>query len=186
MTLATDAPSITQDGLTSARLRIRRWVRDRMTGLAAVSLPEIADAAREHFLADPTFLAGPIGDLIRVTAYDEAGSFCADTRAGMVLFGEEAVAREAAREHVRTRLPRNPFVTWMEHAADRVLRLMDMTSAELDVAAAERERRGKTELLLAKTWRAIAARLDGDEPVRDRFTPQEIAELYRTIRAQQD
>jgi len=180
--LALRDPEIQADGLTSARLRIRRWVRDELTAVLAaardVQLPEVADSARDHFLADAAFLAGPIGDLIRAVAYEEAGAYCQETRSGLVRFGEKAVPRGTARDEAATRLRRNPFQTWLEHAGDRTVRLMDMTREQLTVAAAERTSRGTTELVIAATWGELVKKLAPGEQVKQRFTVEEVRAIY--------
>lgn len=174
---------MTTDGYTKATTQIDRWVKARLKDHNAedeIRLPDIATEAVEHFLEDRAFLTGPIGDLIRASAYDAAAAFVKRTR-GLVIFEDAVISTTEAKQRAK----RSPFFSWLEHAGDRHLHFLDMTREDLELAATERETRAETDLEVARLERALAERLEGGQRVRDRFSVEEIEAIRASLARQQ-
>jgi len=176
-----EAPMVSVDPELSARVRIRRWVRTQMdTALnndGEVRLPEIASGAATAMLSDTSFVAGPITDLVRLMAYEEASRYVQTTHRGVIGMGDEAVTKEAFAERVK----QSSFVNWVEHSGDRNLRLMDMDADDCKAAADVRFQRARTETARGRLLMALAKSLKDGERVGDKFTPEEIASQYAAI-----
>lgn len=175
------SPIVSLGPEVSARARIRRWVREQMdTALnndGEVRLPEIAAGAAEAMLSDRSFVAGPITDLVRLMAYEEAARYVQRTHNGVIGMGDEAVTKEAFAERVK----QSSFTNWIEHSGDRNLRLLDMNADDCKFAADLRFQRARTETARGRLLMYLAKSLKDGERVGDRFTPEEIASQYTVI-----
>ena len=64
---------------------------------------------------------------------------------------------------------------------DRHISVLRMTRTDLLAAADLRERRAAADIGVTHLWRALAARLEDDEAVGDRFTPADIDALSESV-----
>lgn len=173
------------DGVTTARLRIRVWLRDRVEGVPEFEMPVIADECRDALLADVVFLRGPISDLVRAVALEELHRIGSDTRSGRIVAGTKVTTAERfiaqAQEKAQSR-----FAKWLEHSNGRVMHFMNMTSTDLILAATEREKRASTELNIARFERYIAGTLAEGQTVGAKFTSEQLGEIYTSIQTASD
>jgi hypothetical protein len=159
----------------SAKAEIRRWIRQRLREETEIKLPELAKEAELYFLADSFFTTKLIKETLTSLIYELVQALVGETR---YLVGEEVVDREGIKERARA----HPvFEAWMEHANDRHIRFMEMTREQVLKAAEERERRGWHELQLGTLFRGVAAQLEEGEQVKDRFTAQEIDDMWQEM-----
>lgn len=163
---------------SSPRAQVAGWVRERVKGGSEFSLPDLRDDAREHFGKDRAFMRALLNDFLGTVFYDVVQGVVGQTR-GLVMLGDTVTSEEAFRERAQRRASK--WAKWIEHCNGRHISLMEMTREDLIAAAAEREGRAAVELRIAALWRALAERLEGDQAVRERFTPQEIEAVQRTL-----
>ncbi|HYW88190.1 MAG TPA: hypothetical protein VFB50_10495 [Chloroflexota bacterium] len=140
----------------------------------SVEIPILADRLLEMVDADPAWRQGLLRPSIETFAREAVQRHVASTR-GLLVFGTEVVTRREFERRVHQRAQR--FERWREHVGDRHLKLMDMTRAELQRAAAERITRGLEELRIAALELRLADRLEDDQTVRNAWSTEEIALL---------
>lgn len=163
---------------TSARGQIRQLVRDRLVLNSEIWLPTLTNELVDVILADPPLLAKLVKEVLRDMVYDIAQRTMQETRGKQILLGDVMTTRYG----VRTAAKLHPaFTEWYEHVGDRHIKLMEMTRADLLVAASEREMRGKHEIVIATVWRQLASKLRGAQKVGEKFTEEDIQNIKDAV-----
>lgn len=158
----------------SARSKVRAWIREAIRDRGDVHLPTLAGEVVEHFRGDQEFVDAYLAETLPDIVYATAQAVLGTTR---VRLADELVQPERLR--AATPVLRSKWGHWLEHVGDRHVRLGDMTKGLLLVAAEERERRGDTEYVIARTWRHLAGAMETDwETVNQRFSAAEIDAAY--------
>lgn len=163
----------------STRQQVAEWVRAQMEGQEAVSLPDLVNDAVAHFEPQRSFVRQFLAESLRPIIYDLASTVAKQSRRNFVVAGDELVTREELTERSNKRASR--WESWLEHVGGKHVRLLDMTREELILAADIRRGRADSELRIAHLWDALAAKLEGGQRVRDRFTPAEIETMRRLM-----
>ncbi len=165
--------------------QLRRWVRTEIEGVEAVVLPELADRGVELFSEKPAFVRGLMNEMLRPIVYEVAQTVLAETRGEpLVPLGDEVVTRSEFKRRSGTMAAR--FARWMEHANGRHVNFMEMEKRDLVDAAAERERRAETELKVARFERRLAGPMKDGERVKDRYTPEQLAQLWEDVEREEE
>lgn len=170
----------------TARVQLRTWIQNELTGKSEVNLPDLAAAAVEHVTKNRKLLNAVLLDMLRPMVYEEArlvvsGSRGAPPSERMVQLGDDLVSREALSGRAR-RMSRK-WLEFTEHAGSRHVLLMDMTAEDLDLAESERKARGDVEYGYANLWANLRARLEPGQRVREVWTAEEIEQAYRSLKA---
>ncbi len=162
----------------SIRSRVREWVQNEIKDETEVSIPTLTASALAHFRGDQAFIQGLMQEMLRPMVYELALAVVQSSRGSLVTLGDTIVTRDEVAKKARTR---NVWGTWLEHAGDRHVALLDMTREDLLLAATERQDRGEHELELAKLWRKLADGLEGGQVVRERFSAEEIEKVRAAL-----
>lgn len=156
----------------SSRSKVRQWVRESIEGREEVRIPDLVNEAVKVFNKDRKFLTALANETLRDMVYELARTAVGNSR--LITLGDEAVNLEGVKRRARTH---SVFASWLEHAGDHHVRLLDMTREDLLVAADEREKRGQHEVRLAALWRTIANGLEGGQTVGSKYTAEEIEDM---------
>lgn len=152
------------------------WLKQRLAECAdGVNLLDLANEAAQHFLADDAFIQETVADLIRAAAREEAQRIIRAKRGGAVLLGDVVSSRADIERCARS----SKLWDWMEHVGERTIRLPDMTREDLQLAAKERQARGRRELTIAAFWNGLAEKLKPGQTIGQRFQPEEIEAITR-------
>jgi hypothetical protein len=161
----------------SSRAKVRQWVREHIEGEEEVRIPDLVNDAVRDFGKDRKFLTALANEALRDMVHDLVQSQVGRSRS-LYLVGDTALDRKGIRKSARKQ---SVFASWLEHAGDRHFRLMDCGREELLIAAEERAKRGNHDLGLAALWRTLAEQLEGGQVLREKFTPEQIEELYEGL-----
>lgn len=163
--------------MANARQLLRTWLKTHV-GDDDYEVDAVVEAACEQFMRDPKFL--------KAYAVETFGSFVRDVLGAirhtnrMYALGESVVTEETFSSRVEDFQQR--FAKWQEMAAPgRVVSLMHMTKTELLFAADRREVMGIENLRRAALCRTLATRLRKNETVADRWSSEELHDLYDRI-----
>jgi hypothetical protein len=161
----------------TARMRLRTWIRDELTGKAEVSITDLRDRAVTYLLGNKELLQVVAKELLRGLIYEEIRLVVAESRGvagrdGSVLLGDDLVTRERLKE--RSLKLSRAWDEWLEHAGDRHILVMEMDANDLQLAEDERRARGDVEYELADLWATLRGRLAPGQKVRDVWTVAEI------------
>lgn len=170
---------MTQDEL-KAREVLREWFRTRIASQERFSLPELVTEAIEHFGEDARFLRALFQESLRMIVYDIGSGVVKGTRDVLLFKDGEAVnlARTTPGEAKQER-SRSVFATWVEHAGENHVRLLDMNKQELLQAAQERFRRAQEENTRGSFLMELRKGLKGSkERVRDRYQETDLEKLW--------
>lgn len=160
------------------RQRVSAWMREEMAGKSEVMLPDVVDRMVDHFKSDPEFVRAFLTEMLRPIAYSIAQQVCAGSRDTHLVYDDSPPA-PAIRAAVRPK-----WWVWQEHAGSRHVLLPEMTSADLLLAATEREKRGEVEYRLAGLWRKLAAKLGEGQLVGEVFDEEAIDRWARLLKVQ--
>lgn len=167
----------TATAIESAKAKIRRLVKERISGEDEFSLPDLASEVVSLVKSDRVFLDSFLDEFLREAVYEYTQHYVAKTRNGFIMLGDIATTREG----LEARASRNSiFNDWLEHSGSRMVRLMKMTREDLLAAESERRERGEREIRLANTWRALAVRLEGGQRVEEVFTVEEVEKIFES------
>jgi hypothetical protein len=154
-------------------------VRNLIEGSESFRQPDIAKQALAVATKDKRRYRVFIDDIVYGAAYEITRQVVSEARVrrglhvvGDAAFTPEAAERDFSQRHVR-------FWNWIEHHGDKSSLLPKMRHEELALAIQEREDRGQNELVIARWLRKIDRGLEGDQTVEERYTEEELAELYR-------
>jgi hypothetical protein len=143
-------------------------------------MPDIAKAAVAEFKDDVEFCRRFVEDNLYQVAYSLVQDTVAATRGpGFKKIGDSLVnerGMEQRKQNMRSR-----WGSWLEHAKGRTVRLSAMTRSDLLSAAAERRTRADEELTRATFMERIAETLTGDETVGDRYSSDQLDEMWQTV-----
>ena len=166
------------------RKQLRDWIAKELeeTGEAGVDLPALSRRAVEHFMANKSFVHGLMQEALPSQVYNIAKSVLQHTRPSdqFIVLGDEIVT--GGEFHKRSEVLGSRFRKWMEHAGDRHYRFMEMNAAQLLAAAAERERRGTREFVIAALERRLAKELGPKRVVSDLYSDGEVESIYEEIK----
>jgi len=164
----------------SARVELRNWIEDQISGAETVSLPALADGALLAFMADDHFKTRFLNEHLRNIVYNLAQATLAATRGSHYRTTSGGGITPAG---LRAKAKRHPaFLTWYEHSGSRHINLMSMKKYDLLEAARERTERGDHEIKLAKLWRSLAKSMSNTESVADRYTEADINAVWARLR----
>jgi hypothetical protein len=160
---------------------LRRWIKEQVEDGDEFRMPEIAKAAVEEFENNVEFCRQFTRDNLYQVAYDLVQSTVAMTR-GRSSFKRvgDSLVNERGLEQRRRQL-RSRWAAWLEHAGGRTIRLAVMTKHDLLAAAAERRSRADEEVTRAAFMEQIAATLGETERVGERYTSDQLDELWRRL-----
>lgn len=173
----------TTAGRITARAQIRAMVTDELEVRQEIHLTELARHIAGALRADPAFLERFMNETLVAAVYEEVRQAVGRTR-NLVRNGDYAATTEVMEERRQRFTSR--FATWFEHSGRRSVRLLEMTREDLQAAAEERRKRGRTELKIALLWDRLADGLEGGQTVGERFTTDEIEERYSAIEEDSD
>jgi hypothetical protein len=143
----------------------------------SINLPQLANRVAEIVRADEELSANLIDEIVRPYVYEQGVQIFARTRNEAVLeLGDEVVGR--SEFEARAKVLTSRFERWMEHAGGRYVNFMEMRRADLEEAAGQRKKRATTELKVAEFELYLARSLKGEEKVGDRYTPDELEEMW--------
>lgn len=157
------------------------WLEAAIADRDTVHLPTLTDEAVAAFQGNEEFLARWLRETFRPVVYELAQRVVSQSRGQRIyLSGTDSVSdRKAVRGAIKAAAK---WQRWLEHTGSGHVRLMVMNRPQLLEAAAERERRGATEYLLAHLFRALALRLPNDTaPLEEVLTPEDIEELAQAM-----
>lgn len=165
----------------SALVTVGRWTAQEVAlGIesgGSVSIPALTNLITERLVSEPKLLRSYLKESLRSIIYDAVQRKVARSRTH-ILFQEEVIARN----ELQAKMPSRPrWGAWLEHVGDRHVLLMQMTRADLEAAAQEREARGGFEYRTAALWRKIGSDLRPGQQVRDVFSEQRIAALAESL-----
>ncbi len=159
----------------SAKLTLKKWVRDHIETVEQVSIPDLAAEALKVFRKDSDFLTAFVHEFLHDVVYDVARREIASTRRFIMTDDDHGITKEGVKAKVKDS---TPFRNWLERVGDTHMNLMSMTREHLLVAADERDARGVHELKLARTWRKLADGLDAEQRVSEKYTEEEIGKIF--------
>jgi hypothetical protein len=156
------------------------WIREQFEGKSSASLPLIANAGVDHFIANEAFLRVLYGEQLRALIYNRAKDLFRQTRPGVVDLDGEMVDREEVTK--RAERLQKKWTGWLEHTGDKVhVRLFDMNRAQLLTAAAAREADADVQYKRASFLRELADGLNGRDVVSKKFTPEEVEAVWTRV-----
>lgn len=175
----TDTTAVAKSNGTR-RKALREWLREEIDQQVSIDLPDLADRAVAHFMQDKAFMAGVAKDIIRPAVYEMGVQLLARTRdEATIMLGDEAVTEtEFERRAQRVALR---WTRWMEHTGTDYRQFMRLDSAALTAAADRRVKRADTEKKIARFERLLAKNLEGKEVVEDRYTAEELEEIWMNL-----
>lgn len=170
---------------STARQQVRTWAKEQITHDREISIPDLATECVQFFRQDHAFVDALLNETIRAMCYEQIRIVVQDTRrecpgpAPIIMAGDRIVSRGQILEAGKAFAQR--WATWLEHVGDRHVRLLDMTSADLRTAAAERRKRADHELTVVALWDTLARRLKPDETVGKRFSVEDIERINQQL-----
>lgn len=172
--MARNATLIRVSDETTPKAVVTAWISGEIEGKPIVDRSALVDAAVEHFAKDPAFVSAFLAQMLRPMIYEIAKQVMKRDRPGEMIreLGAEIMADGEFKKRAKERASR--WRDWLEHSGGTHIRLMEMTKADLQRAAAERRQRGDVEYAYAELWDALSVRLEGNEKVKERFTADEI------------
>ncbi len=157
----------------SANSRVREWVREAIATREDFNIPVLVDECIADLGGDASFVRTLLQENLKPLVYSVIQMQVGQSR-HLVALGDDVVQKgEVAKRATRI----SAFASWLEHAGDRHVQLLEMTREDLLIAAAEREQRGQHELGIAKLWRSLANKLEGGQKVSEVFSAEEIEKL---------
>jgi hypothetical protein len=169
----------------SYKQRLREILLEEIEGESSVNLPQLANRVADIVRADEELASGLIAEVVRPYVYEQGVQLFAKTRNESVIeLGDEVLGRSEFEARARTLSSR--FERWMEHADGRYVNFMEMRKADLEEAARQRRSRATTELKVAQFELYLARNLQGDEKVGDRYTPDELDEMWAKAYNEED
>ncbi len=164
----------------SFRSEFKHFVVPMIDGASEVKLAKLTDEVVAWMQSDGTRLSRCVDELLRPIVYEMVQREVARTRrAGMVIINGTVVTRETLEE--KARQFSNRWATWLEHAGDRNIRLLEATAPDLAIMANERYRRAGAEQAIGDLWLALAKGLSSGQKVGDVFTPGAIEDMWQKI-----
>lgn len=174
-TAAPPAPIPPPPPRNTALATVRAWYREQIKGKTSFNLTELADQAATAFLVDEDFMRRLFKEYTGPAFYEVAGDVVNATRGRAFLIGDQVLSLE--EKVARAKKESTKFIDWMEHSGQRHIKLEEMTKADLLQAAEERYARGRREFHFANLWVNLANQLDDGQRVKDRFSPEVIAQI---------
>jgi hypothetical protein len=169
----------------SYKQQLRNILLEEIEGESSVNLPQLANRVADIVRADEELAAGLIAEVVRPYVYEQGVQLFARTRNESVIeLGDEVVGRSEFEARAKTLSSR--FERWMEHADGRYINFMEMRKADLEEAARQRRTRATTELKVAQFELYLARSLKGEEKVGDRYTPDELDEMWTKAYKEED
>lgn len=166
----------------SARGRLRAWVAEQIEAAIAanesISTPALTTRAVEHFRTDPEFVEALMRERFTTTVYNVIVEKIGTSRR-YIRHGDSATPREQFARLAEQLASR--WDHWLEHTGAVSVPVLAMTKADLQAAAAERTRRGTQQFHVAALWRTLAEGLQDGERVGDRYTAEQIEQLYQSL-----
>lgn len=163
------------------RSEVTTWIKSYINGKDEIQIPDVAQKAIYHFQGQPDFMKRLLAEQLNMLVREITQDIIGNTRSRYLVLGDEVVTRDTAKKKAK----KHPiFSKWLEHVYDRHILFMEMDKASLLIAANERQARGETELTIARLERHIAGKLELEERVKDKFTPEAVDKLYRDFQAE--
>ena len=170
---------------TSAEIEATARVRKKLAELLSdgsldspdgVTIPSLVTAITTEVDADADWRRPLLRLYLSAFVQAEVRETLAATR-GLLVMGHgkngKLVSKKQWERHLDAAIAR--VHDWVEHSGGRHMRLMSMTAADLLTAAAEREKRGLTELRIAVWQRRLAERLEPGQILSDVLTERQVA-----------
>lgn len=167
----------------TARSRIREIVKIRIEDEDEISIPNLTDSLVALLRGDEEFMEEFVQSALRSEVYTQVAAAIGASRK-LIQMGDVAMTKEAVEKRAQSFATR--FLGWFEHSGSRHVRLMDMTREDLLVSAGERRKRGQREYRIAELWTQLAGGLEGGQRVEERFTAEQIEELYTRIESAEE
>jgi hypothetical protein len=166
------------------KTEIEEWYRGQLGRRKSFKLPELANAALEHFSTQPAFAKRFVRAMARPMLYAIGANLISRTR-GHIKYSKEGFVdpdqvEEALNEEVQTTMSR-----WRKHFENvdgRMIQIMHMRRVDDYAAAEHREGLAQTHQEVAELFRQLAEALPDDETRNgDVWTYDEIDAAYREI-----
>jgi hypothetical protein len=165
----------------SARAQVRAWIAQQIAGQSEVKVPELRAQVVEHFKGNASVMERLLAETLSGMIYELARAEISATRgkANVIDHGDTVTTIDEVKG--KAIKLRHKWDLFREYAGDRHVRLMDMTPADLQLAEQTRQARGDIEHEFAELWRRLRQPLEEGEAVGDRFTVEDIENIYQGI-----
>jgi hypothetical protein len=158
----------------SATSLLREWLRDEIARAGIANVGPLAEGGVLYLAEDQERLNQFVTERVYDMAAEVARAMLLETRRVRRFYES---AEGVSPEEQRVRMER--WFDRMEHQPLKgYMRLGAMTRDDLITAAEEREKRAATEVATARWYRILAQGLGEGQVVRDRYTPEQVAEAY--------
>lgn len=157
-----------------------------------ITTNELVESARNHFSGDRTFMADFTEEMLVPSLRTIALDALAETRKAAPVAKEDSVKLSSGErirlkdiQEQRKRIQK--LMGWRERVPIKGghMLLTDMTRADLLSAASDRTGRAHDELVKAKTWETLAARMTSDTAtVGEQFRLEEIDQIFESLRGE--
>jgi hypothetical protein len=160
-----------------ARDSLRDWLRAEIAKRKEIKAPDLTTAAIQEFADDKQWLREFVDQDLRRMVYAEVNAVIRETRQPRPIdsISFEALARDQQKNRIERWLDR------MEHIGDKHMRLADMDRVPLQKAASIRFRIGNTNNSMGTLLMRLAGGLSGKEKVGEKFTDEQIEDLWTKI-----
>ena len=158
----------------SATSLLREWMRDRISLLGEVKIKELGEEGIQFLAEDQERLNEFVTERVYDMAAEIGRAVLLETRRIKRFYESEAKTEEEKQQRLGRWFQR------MEHQPIRgnYMRLQSMTRDDLLAAAEEREKRATVEMVTARWYRLLAAGMQPDQTVKDRYSPEQVATFY--------
>lgn len=164
----------------SCKQMVRSWIKAETEGQTEIDLPDLCNEATKIFVQNPEFMEAFAQEFLKNTIYTLAIQMFMQDRQ-MIILGDKALDKEGVTKKARENKVFRSWLTWPEHIGHVYKTLSECTNADLLVAAAERERRGRHEMKFAALWRKVATTLSDTETVGQRYSDGDLQKLFSEI-----
>lgn len=173
---------IAEEPTLTPRARLRAWVEEHIDERDETDIQALVTLARSEFLTDASWVEAMYGPMLAALIRELIGQM----RPHDPILGDTLTKRGGKTFEDRLEdLVVRKWGRWTEAVPGKgYVKLFAMRAPELRKAAAARTSAGNEQIRVATFLGAVAARLHGDEQVRDRFTAVELEHLEMDLRAE--
>ena len=166
----------------SARGILRQWINEQINTAVedgqSISIPTLTSETIAHFRADGELIQRLMEEQLQPIVTQLVAQRVGHSR-NYVLAGDRALPRHQFAQMAEQLAKR--WERWIEHVGVLQVPVLSMTKTDLVQAAMERENQGRRELRMGALWRSLADQLKETECVGDRFTSEQIEQLYQSL-----
>lgn len=166
------------NGVPSSAGRVRQWIRTRLVGCTEIHLPTLHEETVQWVLGQRGLTESLLRELMRDLVYDIVQRLVATTRKDLVFMGEDLREKEPMIQRAALKWAR-----WLEHTQTKHVIAMEMTRQDCLEAAAQRFLQAERGLALGHLWAYIGEHLQDGERVRDRYTPEDVEQLFQSAQS---